>query len=39
VGAAFFWIKTAQNLGKPNWYGILMFVPIVNLFILWEMAK
>ncbi len=39
IGAAFLWIKTAEKLTKPKWYGILIFVPIVNLFILWDMAK
>ena len=34
----FFWWKIVEKLGKPNWYAILMGVPIVNLFVLWKIS-
>ena len=27
------WMKISERLGKPNWLGILMIVPIANLII------
>lgn len=27
------WMKIAERLGKPNWLGILMIVPIANLVV------
>ena len=28
------WFKIAQNLGKSGWLGLLMVVPVVDLFVL-----
>jgi hypothetical protein len=37
------WWRTSERLGFPNWFGILMVVPIANLIILgilaWGKAK
>ncbi|MBD3244993.1 MAG: hypothetical protein GF335_03305 [Candidatus Moranbacteria bacterium] len=27
------WMKIAERLGKPNWWGVLTLVPIVNLIV------
>ena len=32
------WWKICENLGKPNWWGILMAMPIINLVMLGILA-
>lgn len=38
LGVYFFWL-IAKRLNKPEWYAILLLVPIVNLFIMYDMGK
>lgn len=35
---AYIWWRIAKKLGRPGYWGILMLVPVVNLFILGNMA-
>ncbi|HNZ84060.1 MAG TPA: hypothetical protein PLA41_02130 [Candidatus Pacearchaeota archaeon] len=35
----FFWWKIAEKLKKPNWYAILMGIPLINIFMLWKMSS
>ena len=33
VFAVIVWMKISEAVGKPDWIGILMIVPIVNIFV------
>ena len=35
---AYFWWLIAEKLKRPNWWGILMIIPIVNLVIIGILA-
>tara|TARA_Y100000310_G_scaffold338005_1_gene426519 strand:+ start:638 stop:1036 length:399 start_codon:yes stop_codon:yes gene_type:complete len=35
---AWWWWSIAEKCGKPNWYGVLMAIPIVNLVIVGLLA-
>jgi len=34
IVTVWFWIEIAVRRGKPEWYGILMIVPLVNLLMM-----
>lgn len=38
VISVWWFMKIAVRLGKPNWWGIMMIIPIVNLVFLYMMA-
>jgi hypothetical protein len=42
VGAVIFyamvWTRLAENTNKPSWLGLLMVIPVVDLFVGWYIA-
>lgn len=32
------WMKVAERVGKPSWWGILMIIPLVNIIVLYMLA-
>lgn len=38
VITVWWWMKIAENVGKPNWWGIMMLIPIANYVFVYLMA-
>jgi hypothetical protein len=40
MAAGFYiWFKISEKAGKPQWFALLMFIPIVNIWAVFELAK
>jgi hypothetical protein len=33
------WMDIAEKCGKERWFGILMIIPLVNLWVVWTLAQ
>jgi len=38
VAMVYFWWIIAEKVGKPNWWGILLLIPVVNLVVVGILA-